>query len=224
METLSKADRERLMKLSTTNIADALDVFGLKGATYGIGPVWPTMGKVVGAAVTVKLVAAGLTRGKTHLGVKAIDLAQAGDVILVDNSGRLDTSCWGGILANGAKRKGISGVVIDGACRDVDDYVEIDFPVYARGSVVSTARGRIMEYGTNEMVQFGGVQVRPGDIVVGDKSGVVVVPQEKLGEVLDKAEELWQKEEAMVAEIRSGRTMTEVDEKFNYEKMLKQGI
>ena len=222
MESLSAMNRERLMKLSTTNVADALDALGLKGATYGINAIWPTMNKVVGAAVTVKLVAAGLTSGKTHLGVKAIDLAQAGDVILVDNGGRLDTSCWGGILANGAQAKGISGVVIDGACRDVDDYVAINFPVYARGSVVSTARGRIMEQSTNDMVQFGGVQVRPGDIVMGDKSGVVIIPFEKLDDVLAKAEELWQKEEDMVREIRSGKTMLEVDQKFNYEKMLKK--
>lgn len=221
MKTLSKTSRERLMKLSTTNVADALDALGLKGATYGINAIWPTMDKVVGAAVTIKLVAAGLTKSKSHLGVKAIDLAQAGDVILVDNGGRLDTSCWGGILANGAKTKGISGVVIDGACRDVDDYVEIDFPVYARGSVVSTARGRIMEQSTNEMVQFGGIQVRPGDIVLGDKSGVVIIPQEKLEDVLAKAEGLLQKEEDMVSEIRSGKTMAQVDEKFSYEKMLK---
>ena len=132
----------------------------------------------------------------------------------------MEISCWGGILANGAKQKGISGVVIDGACRDVDDCVEINFPVYSRGSVVATARGRIMEQSTNEMVQFGGVQVRPGDIIIGDKSGVVVIPFEKLDEVLVKAEGLWQKEEDMVKEIYSGKTMTEVDAKFNYEAML----
>ncbi len=220
MNTLSPTNRERLMKLSTTNVADALDALGLKGATYGINAIWSTMDKIVGSAVTVKLVAAGLTKGKTHLCIKAIDLAQPGDIILVDNGGRLDTSCWGGILANGAKQKGISGVVIDGACRDVDDCVEINFPVYSRGSVVATARGRIMEQSTNEMVQFGGVQVRPGDIIIGDKSGVVVIPFEKLDEVLVKAEGLWQKEEDMVKEIYSGKTMTEVDAKFNYEAML----
>ena len=174
-----------------------------------------------GPAVTVKLVAAGLTKGKTHLGVKAIDLAEPGDVIVVDNGGRLDTSCWGGILANGAKSKGISGVVIDGACRDVDDYVEIDFPVYARGSVVATARGRIMEQSTNDLVQFGGVQVRPGDVVLGDRSGVVIIPRERFGDVLAKAEELWNKEEAMISEIKSGQSMLSVDQKYNYEKMLK---
>ncbi|MCO0599977.1 RraA family protein [Peribacillus butanolivorans] len=213
--------RERLKKLSTTNVSDALDALGLKGSTYGIRPTWEGCKKIVGEAVTVKLVAAGLTKSPNHLGVKAIEAAKAGDVILVDNSGRLDVSCWGGILANGAKEKGVAGVVIDGACRDLDDYVEVDFSVYARGAVVATARGRIMEEATNIMVQFGGVQVRPADIVVADRSGVVIIPQEKIEEVLPKAEELFQKEEDMIKEIRSGASMLEVDTKHNYEKMLK---
>jgi len=71
------------------------------------------------------------------------------------------------------------------------------------------------------MVQFGGVQVRPGDIVMGDRSGVVIVPQEQTEGVLQKAEELFEKEEAMVREIRAGASMIEVDRKYNYEKMLK---
>lgn len=213
--------RKRLEKLSTTNVSDALDALGLRGATYGIRPIWDGAKKIVGKAVTVKLTAAGLTKGKNHLGVKAIEVAEPGDVIVVDNGGRLDTSCWGGILANGAQAKGVSGVVIDGACRDVDDYVEIGFPVYARGAVVATARGRIMEEATNIMIQFGGVQVRPGDVVIADRSGVVIIPIEKLDEVVTKAEELFEKEESMINEIRSGKSMLEVDNKYNYEKMLK---
>lgn len=213
--------RARLEKLSTTNVSDALDALGLKGSTYGIRPIWEGCKKIVGEAVTVKLTAAGLTKSATHLGVNAIETAKPGDVILVDNGGRLDTSCWGGILANGAKYKGVAGVVIDGACRDVDDFVEADFSVYARGSVVATARGRIMEEATNIMVQFGGVQVRPGDIVIADRSGVVVIPKEKSDEVLLKAEDLFQKEEDMIRDIKNGASMLEVDHKYNYEKMLK---
>lgn len=213
--------RQRLMKMSTTNIADALDALGLKGATYGIRPLWDSAGKILGRAVTLKITAAGLTKGKNHLGVKAIEASEKGDVIIIDNGGRLDTSCWGGILANGAKMKGVSGVVVDGAIRDVDDCIEAKFPAYARGTVVATARGRIMEEATNIMIQFGGVQVRPGDVVMGDRSGVVIIPQEKLEEVLIKAEDFYDKEEQMVLEIRNGASMLEVDNKFNYEKMLK---
>ncbi|MCC8189429.1 MAG: RraA family protein [Planctomycetes bacterium] len=222
MSDFNEEYRRRFDPLSTTNIADALDALGLKGATFGIRPLWEGAGKVLGPAVTVKLVPAGLTRGKTHLGVRAIEAAVAGDVIIIDNGGRLDTSCWGGILANGAKMKGIQGVVVDGAIRDVDDCVDIGFAAYARGSVVATARGRIQEESTNAMIGFAGVQVRPGDIVMGDRSGVVVIPREKLDEVLARAEEFFQKEERMIAEIRGGASMLEVDAKYNYEKMLQR--
>jgi regulator of RNase E activity RraA len=211
---------ERLYKLSTTNVSDALDSFGMKSGTYGVRPAYEGVKKIAGKAVTVKLTAAGMTRGKTHLGVKAIEAAEKGDVIVIDNAGREDVSCFGGILANGASCKGVAGVVIDGACRDVDDYVEIGFPVYARNPVTATARGRIMEEATNVMIQFRGVQVRPGDYVLADRSGVVFVPAEKAEEVIARAEELFQKEEDMVREIRSGRSMLEVDTAFNYEKML----
>ncbi|BDF66796.1 hypothetical protein CE91St43_07680 [Oscillospiraceae bacterium] len=221
MSNFDAERRRRFEALSTTNVSDAMDALGIRGATYGIRPMWHTMDRVLGPAVTLKMTAAGETKGKYHLGVKAIDAARSGDVIVVDNGGRIDTSCWGGVLATGAKLKGISGVVIDGACRDLDECVEVGFSVYARGTVVATARGRVQEEATNVMVQFGGVQVRPGDIIMGDKSGVVVVPAERVDEVLEKAESLFQKEEAMVAMIREGKTMTEMDDAFQYEKMLK---
>ena len=214
--------KARLLALSTTNIADALDALGLKGATCGIRPMWEKTEKIAGRAVTLKLTAAGLTKSKTHLGVMAIEAAAKGDVIVIDNGGRLDTSCWGGILANGAKMKGVSGIVVDGAVRDLDDIIDVNLAAYARGTVVATARGRIMEESTNQMIQFGGVQVRPGDVVLADKSGVAIIPQEELDKVLDKAEDFFAKEEAMVAEIRSGKSMLEVDQKYNYEKMLQK--
>ena len=147
--------------------------------------------------------------------------ARGCDIIIIDNGGRLDTSCWGGILANSAKVRGVGAVIVDGAARDLDDCIEIDFPVYARDTVVWTARGRIMEQSTNEMISFGGVQVHPGDVVMGDRSGVVIVPWSRVDEVLTKAEELCEREEAMVREILSGGDVLAVDSKFGYEKMLK---
>lgn len=212
--------RGKLEKLSTTNLSDAMDALGIRGATYGIRPIWEGTQKIIGKAITVKMIATGFAKNPNHLGVKAIHAAEAGDVIVVDNGGRLDTSCWGGVLTVAAKTKGLSGVVIDGACRDIDEYVQEKFSVYARGAVVATARGRIMEEATNILVQFGGVQVRPGDIVVADRSGVVIIPIEKVDEVILRAEQLMEKEEAMIAEIRAGVSILDVDNKFNYEKML----
>lgn len=221
MNEFNQKYRKRIMKLSTTNVSDALDSLALKGSTYGIRPIWEGTKKIAGRVVTVKMTAAGLTTGKTHLGIKAIEAAEEGDIVLIDNGGRLDSSCWGGILANGAQLKGISGVVVDGAVRDIDDYVDIQFPVYSRGAVVATARGRIMEEATNVMVQFAGVQVRPGDVAFADRSGVVIVPWERIDDVLAKAEMLYEKEEAMIADLRAGMSSLEVDTKYSYEKMLK---
>lgn len=210
----------RLKRLSTTNVSDALDSLGLKGATCGICPMWEGALKIAGQAVTIKLVPAGAAKSSQHLGANAISEAQPGDIIVIDNGGRLDVSSWGGILANGAQVKGVSGVVIDGACRDLDDYVDLQFPVYARGAVVQTARRRVVEAGTNVEVEFSGVQVRPGDFVLADRSGVVIIAQEKLEEVLAKAEALYDREQEMIAEIRAGASIVDVNRRYSYEKML----
>lgn len=220
MSQFDETYRTRFERLSSTNVSDALDALGLKGATHGIRPMIQKWNKIVGPAVTMRMTAAGETPQKTHLGMNAIAAAKAGDVIVIDNGGRMDTSCWGGVLANGAKAKGISGTVIDGCCRDLDDCIDADYTVYARGTVVRTARGRVIEESTNQMIQFGGVQVRPGDIVIGDSSGIVIVPVEHMDKVLVKAEQLWQKEEDMIAEIKAGIDILEVDSKYNYNKML----
>ncbi|MGM9533295.1 RraA family protein [Intestinibacter sp.] len=221
MSEFNKKYRARFEKLSTTNVSDALDALGLKGSTYGVTSLIPSLCKILGPAVTVKVAPAGEVKNKVHMCVTAVNVAEEGDVIVIDNGGRLDISCWGGIMANTAKVKGVNGVAIDGAARDIDDCVAANFPVYARGSVVATARGRAMEESTNKMIQFAGVQVSPGDIVMGDRSGIVIVPSAKIEEVLVKAEELFEKEEKMVAEILSGASGVDVDQKYGYENMLK---
>ncbi len=214
--------RLRLLRLSTTNISDALDALNLKGAAWGISPIHPGCKKIAGQAVTLRLIPQGLTPPKTHLGIRAIEAAGPGDVIVIDNAGRPDLSCWGGILATGASVKGVSGVVIDGACRDVDDYMELGFSVYARGPVVATARNRVVEEATNIPIAFGGVLVRPGDVILADHSGVVVIPIEQFDAVLTLAESLFQKEEAMCADLKAGMSSLEVDRKYNYQAMLKK--
>jgi len=213
--------RKRLEKMATTNLADAMDTVATRGAVIGIKPMYDCP-KIIGRAVTIKITAAGMLKSKHHLGVQAIDAASHGDVIIIDNRGDLNNNCWGEILAMGSKMKGISGVVVDGAARDIDACKEFGFPVYARGTVPITARGRIMQESFNEVVRIGDIQVRPGDIVMADINGVVIIPVEKLDEVLGAAETILQKETAMVEELKKGTSMLEVDQKFAYEAMLKK--
>jgi 4-hydroxy-4-methyl-2-oxoglutarate aldolase len=210
---------ERLLKLDTCAVSDGMDRLGLTGATYGVRPMWPCP-KIVGRAVTMKIKPVGLDKPKQHLGTLPIDAAQPGDVIMIDNGGRPDTSCWGGLLALAAKTKGISGVVIDGACRDIDESRDVGFPVYARGAVPMTARGRVMQEAYNQEIEFAGVQVHPGDLVIADGSGVVIIPRSKEEEIVREAEAVAATEARMAEGIRQGMSVLEVLEKLGYEQML----
>src|SRR6266571_8741775 len=153
---------ERLERLDTCAISDALDQLRLLGAVIGIRPMWPCP-KIAGRVVTVRIVPGGLTRPEHHLATPAVESAEPGDIIVIDNSGRTDVSCWGDILSNAAQVKGIRGVIIDGASRDIDGSSAIGFPVYAKAIVPMTARGRNQQESYNQIIQCGGAQVRPGD-------------------------------------------------------------
>jgi len=210
---------ERLLKLDTCAVSDALDSLNLKGATWGVRPQWPCP-KIAGRAVTMKIKPAGLQQPTQHLGTAPIEAAQAGDVIVIDNGGKLEFSCWGGLLALSAKLKGISGVVIDGASRDIDEARDLQFPVYARSVVPMTARNRVVQESFNQEIQFAGVQCCPGDLVLADGSGIIIVPREKEEEVVAAAEAIYAKEQEMAAGIRQGYSGKEVLEKLGYEQML----
>jgi 4-hydroxy-4-methyl-2-oxoglutarate aldolase len=209
----------RLAKLDTCAVSDALDRLSLRGAVIGVGPLWPCS-RIVGRCVTVKIKPAGLERAKQHLCTPAIAAARAGEVIVVDNAGRTDVAAWGGLLSLAAQVKRLAGVIVDGAARDIDESRELAFPVYGRAAVQVTARGRIMQQSFNETIAFGGVEVAPGDLVIADASGVVFVPRAKEAEVLSQAEALAQREAAMAAAIRAGRSVVEVMETMGYEAML----
>ena len=210
---------DRLAKLDTCAVSDALDSLNLKGATWGVRPQWPCA-KIAGRAVTMKIKPAGLQQPTQHLGTAPIEAAQPGDIIVIDNGGKLEFSCWGGLLALSAKLKGVSGVVIDGASRDIDEARELEFPVYARGVVPMTARGRVMQESYNQEIQFAGVQCHPGDLVLADGSGVIIIAKEKEHEVVAAAEAIYAKEQEMAAGIRKGYSGLEMLEKLGYEQML----
>jgi len=212
----------RLGKLDTCAVSDALDRLSLKGASFGVRPLWPCP-RIVGRAVTVKIKPAGLEKPKQHLGSAAIQAARAGDIIVIDSGGRPDVSAWGGLLSLASKTKGLSGVVIDGACRDIDESREVGFPVFARAVVPMTARGRVVQDSFNQEIQFAGVQVHPGDLVIADGSGVVFIPREKEQEVIKEAEAVAQQEARMAEGIRQGLSVVEVLERLGYESMLDKG-
>lgn len=209
--TGSSGSADGLTQLDTCTLSDALDALGLTGAALGPVPLWEGA-RMVGPAVTVKL-APGVpddAQGRTHLGARAIDRAQPGSVIVVDNGGRTEMGGWGGLLSFAASRNGVAGVVLDGACRDVDEARELGFPVFARAAVPRTARRRVYEESTGEPVSIAGIPVSEGDLVVADGSGVVILPRSRVPEVLAEAGRLRAREQEMVERLKAGATVGSV--------------
>lgn len=162
---------ETLLQFDSCTVSDALDKLGLPGAVAGLAPLTLPGRRIAGRAITVKLGAPMEGLPKRHLGAGAVMAAKKGDIIVVEHRGRTDVSGWGGLLSRGAVRKGVAAVVVDGACRDIDESRELGLPVFARGAVPVTARGRVAEHDFNCPVTIAGNAVYPGDWLVADGSG-----------------------------------------------------
>lgn len=192
---------KRLAELDTCAVSDALDSLGLHGATTGVRRLWPVERTVVGVVRTVTAGPKADGGPAAHIAAGAIDVAAPGDVIVVANGGRLDVSCWGGILTRAAQLRGIAGVVIDGACRDIGEGQQLDFPVFGRAVVPVSARGRIVQLASGEPIEFAGVRVEQADLVVADCNGVVFVPGSRAEDVIAFAERIVAREELMAAAV-----------------------
>jgi regulator of RNase E activity RraA len=202
---------DRFAAVDSAAVSDALDQLGLPAGIGGVRPVWGTA-SIVGFAVTVGLEPRpDGTDGSAgaHIITTAIDTADSQSVIVVDNQGRTDVSCWGGILSLGAVQRGVRGVVADGVCRDVAEARELGFPVFSRGAIPATARGRLQQRSTGEPVGIGGLTVHQGDVVVADETGLVVVPRERAEEVAGIATAIVAREHAIAREVRVGARLSE---------------
>ena len=212
---------ERLAKLDTNTVSDALDFLNLKGATYGIRPLWDCP-KIVGRASTIQLGPKQGTAPTVHLISPVIASIQTEDRILVITGGTVGISCWGDILANAAKVKGIRGSVIDGMSRDIEGSESISYPVYGRGITMISARNRLIQLASGTTVIIDGVAVNENDFVIADRCGTVFVDASRIGEVLELAERIASRQDGMVQAVRSGQSVEEVmhDKKFEAIKQI----
>jgi len=206
----STATVERLRALDACAVSDALDTLGLAGATTGIHSLWPVTQKVVGRARTITAGPRQEGGPAQHIATAAIDIAVAGDVLVIANGGRVDVSCFGGLLTLAASQRGIEGVVIDGACRDIAESEEVGFPVFGRAVVPVSARGRIVQVAMGEPVAFAGVTVEQGDYVLADSNGVVFVREEYIERVLALGERIVAREAGMAEAVLAGQPVSEV--------------
>ena len=210
---------ERLRKLDSCAISDALDRLGLEGAVSGLAPR-SVPKRIAGRVRTVALGPVSGAPASRHLCTAAIEAADPGDVIVVEQRTGIEAAGWGGILSIGARAKGVAGVIVDGPARDIDEALELGFPVYARSATARTARGRIVERSSGQPIRIGEIEVADGDYVVADSSCVVFVKAAELGRVIATAEPIAAREAAMAEAARAGKPMASVMG-ADYEKMLK---
>ncbi len=201
--------------LDATCVSDALDRLGIKGACHGIAPVVSGV-KAVGMAFTVKYRARGTGCGSVG---DFIDDVEPGRVVVIDNGGRTYCTVWGDLMTMVAGRRGIAGTVIDGVCRDVPGILVARYPIFTRGRYVATGKDRVELEAVNVQVSISDVGVKPGDIMVCDDSGVVVVPYERAEEVAAAALEIDQAERTMLSLIEQGMTLREARQQLGYHSL-----
>jgi 4-hydroxy-4-methyl-2-oxoglutarate aldolase len=194
----------QLLAVSTPNVSDALDRLGIEGAPQGILPIYPCA-KIAGPAATLKAIVKG----------------GAGAVLVVDGSENPHVNSFGGVAGATAKHLGLVGCVSDAVVRDVDEYKVYGMPVYCRGIAQQSVRGRSACAGYGMEIRLAGVRVRPGDYILADENGTVVIPQERVAEVVTFAQKVRATEERVIAEIRAGADPVEAHQRVNYDNMLK---
>ena len=206
---------ESLVKLSTTTVSDALDRLGISGQCLGIKPLDHGF-RLCGRAFTLRMVPVSVEGGTVG---DYIDDVPPGSIIVIDNAGRADMTVWGDILTFVAAKRGIGGTVIDGMCRDVGRSLELRYPLFSRGWSMRTGKDRVQLDALNVTVSIGGARVSPGDLLLGDADGVVVVPKEKEDEVIAHAKAIDEAETRIREAVEKGMRLDEARRKYKYFKL-----
>ncbi|MFC0529538.1 RraA family protein [Phytohabitans kaempferiae] len=198
--------------LSTATVSDALDRLGLLGAAIGLAPLAPGQ-RMVGRAFTVRYVPVGVPAGTVG---DYIDDVPAGSVVALDNAGRTDCTVWGDILTAVAHRAGIAGTVVNGVPRDVRRALDLGYPIYSRGRLMRTGKDRVEVAETGGTISLGTVQVKPGDLLIGDDDGVLAVPRSREADVLAAAREIAEREDRIVADALTGTSLRQARARYGY--------
>ena len=200
--------------LNTPTIANALDDVSFEGVLRGLNQVVPDT-RCVGRAVTVREISGSrgdFTSDDFRVGL-IIDAAKPGEILVIDNGGEC-VSTFGGLATYAAVLKGLGGLVVDGGVRDQEEMRQHRLPVFARHMTPLTGRTRLSITGINEPINCGGVRIRAGDLIVADGSGVVCIPAEHAGEVVELATGYARDDAAAAAELEKGLSFREAMAKF----------
>lgn len=203
----------------TPTVSDVLDSLGING-TISASRLRPVIKgkKIVGPAITIRYIPESNTHDYGYLNKERTKLAdrdvyalgEKGDVPVFDASGLGDVSVMGGLSTLVAKKWGMAGNIIDGGVRDIDTIYNLDYPVWSTGQTPLTGKYRVEAMEINGPISIAGIRVNPGDLIVADDSGVVVIPYEKVEEVLEKTIVATKKEEEVIKLFESGASIEEL--------------
>ncbi|MCL2471232.1 MAG: RraA family protein [Propionibacteriaceae bacterium] len=202
----------RLGALSTSGVSDALDKLAIPGQALGIKPVDRDF-RLVGRAWTLHYGPIGQVRGTVG---DYIDDLGPDDVVVLDNQGRLDATVWGDLLTVTASHRGVAGTVIDGVCRDIGRSLSLGYPIFSRGNYMRTGKDRVQVEATQVPVSIGGIRVEPGDYLLGDGDGLVIVPASQIEAVLEAAESIEQAEDRIREYVEQGMPLVEARRQVGY--------
>ena len=203
----------RLDALYAAVVSDELDAMGYRDQVMSpeIRPLFPEA-RIAGFAFPVRAVPAySLPEEPYKLTFAAVDALSAGDVMCAS---RVDAPFWGELLSTAARYRGCRGVVADAFTRDSRAIIEMGFPIFVRGIHMADSLGRLEVLAYNVPIRCGGVQVRPGDLILADYDGVVVIPHEICEEVLSRAEEKMRGEDLVRQQLAQGMPVTEAYRRF----------
>ena len=205
--------------LSSAEVSDALDYFGLPGSAPGLMPVAGPR-RLFGPAFTVRFGPVDSAQPGT-VG-DYLDDIPAGSVAVLDNAGRPDCTVWGGIMSQLAAHRAVAGTVVHGVCRDTEEADTAGYALFALGRFMRTGKDRVQVDAVGEAVTVAGVRVSPGDIVVADQDGVVFVPAGRAAEVFERARAMQAVELRIVAAALEGMPLAEARREFGYHTLQRQ--
>jgi regulator of RNase E activity RraA len=205
---------KRFLALSTPEVSDALEIFGVVSGLLGIRPV-SSRRKLFGPAFTVAKEVND--RPEIRQAADFVDDIPPGHVVVIDNLGLETSTCWGGILTLYAQKKGLAGTFIHGLHRDADLIRTVDYPVFSRGSFMVTGKGRTRLKAIDVPLDIGGVRITPGDYILADENGGVVIPPVLTEQVLERAEAIHAVEEEICnLALEQGVPLVEARKRLGY--------
>jgi 4-hydroxy-4-methyl-2-oxoglutarate aldolase len=197
--SLSDKDRRAFLGLQSGHISDAMEGMALpRTVLHGFTYLGKPGGKMVGTAFTVRQAPKHVSASRTdalvsHAKVSG-ELAAAGEVVVIDAGGRTDTGTWGENHCMRAGARGVAGAVVNGATRDAHEIRGLDFPVFCMGFSPVKSLWDLETVGLRQPVTICGVQIRQGDIIFGDETGIIVVPMDRKDEILERATQIHDQE------------------------------